>query len=83
MANENSSLNSAKRNKKDEFYTQLVRRVRAICPNQRYVKLWRPVQKTINPIYIQDDIEEARRKRRRHTLTYVEKHSDAADDDRA
>jgi hypothetical protein len=31
------------------------------------------------PINIQDDVEEARRKRRRHTLTYVEEHSDAAD----
>ncbi|HEY9162359.1 MAG TPA: hypothetical protein VIS94_14880 [Desulfomonilia bacterium] len=52
--------------------------------------------KIIFPVYIQDDVEEARRKwglvhlvsllepkaerkRRRHTLTYVEEHSDAAD----
>ena len=35
------------------------------------------------PIYIQDDVEETRRKRRRHTFTYVEEHSDAADKDRA
>jgi hypothetical protein len=31
------------------------------------------------PICIQNDTEEARRKRRRHTLTYVEEHSDEAD----
>jgi hypothetical protein len=35
------------------------------------------------PFYIQEDAEEARRKRRRHTLTYVEEHSDTADKGRA
>jgi hypothetical protein len=31
------------------------------------------------PICIQDDTEEARMKRRRHTFAYVEEHSDEAD----
>jgi hypothetical protein len=32
----------------------------------------------IIPVCIRDDAEEARKKRRRHTLTYVEEHSDEA-----
>jgi hypothetical protein len=31
------------------------------------------------PVCIRDDAAKIRRKRRRHTLTYVEEHSDAAD----
>lgn len=35
------------------------------------------------PFSIQDDIEKAKRKRRRHTFMYVEEHSDAADKEAA
>ena len=37
------------------------------------------IMKLFIPCCIQDDAEEVRRKRRRHTFVYVEEHSDEAD----